>query len=273
MIINPYSFFNPIYLSPALWLDGSDASTLYDATTGGSLVAADGAIARWEDKSGNARHATQGTLASRPLRKTAIANGRDVVRFDGSNDFFSIPSSTAYFKFLHDGTESSVFMVVKSGTAANPDDAYALLANNGTSATQIGVGIFYDDRASETRNNAYVASITRGVISSFVADCLSQNVWTPNQFASVYTRFSGSAAAADRIITRINGGTELKTNVDTNAVSTANATSDMIIGAANGAAVLPTLGDISEILIYPTAISNTERQSVETYLNNKWAIY
>jgi hypothetical protein len=62
------------------WYDASDASTLYDATSGGSLVAADGAVARWEDKSGNARHATQATSGDRPLRKAAVYGGRDTLR-------------------------------------------------------------------------------------------------------------------------------------------------------------------------------------------------
>lgn len=66
--------------------DFSNAATLYDATSGGSLVAADGGIARAEDVSGNARHMTQGTAANRPLRKLASQNGMDAALFDGSND-------------------------------------------------------------------------------------------------------------------------------------------------------------------------------------------
>jgi hypothetical protein len=89
VIINSHNFtsaWTPANLSPAIWLDASDASTLYDSTSGGSLVAADGTIARWEDKSGNSRHFTQATSGRRPLRKTAVQNARDIVRFDGSDD-------------------------------------------------------------------------------------------------------------------------------------------------------------------------------------------
>lgn len=63
-----------------VWLDGTDSSTMYDATTGGSLVALNGAVARWEDKSGNARHATQSTANNRPLRKASY------LEFDGTDD-------------------------------------------------------------------------------------------------------------------------------------------------------------------------------------------
>jgi len=72
-----------------LALDASIPSSLYDATSGGSLVAADGAVARWEDQSGNARHATQGTSGNRPLRRVAPVGGLDAVEFDGSDDRLS----------------------------------------------------------------------------------------------------------------------------------------------------------------------------------------
>lgn len=77
-----------------LWLDGSDASTLYDATSGGSLVSENGAIARWEDKSGNANHATQATSGYRPLR---VSGG---VRFDGSDDRMGLASSLTATNYL-----------------------------------------------------------------------------------------------------------------------------------------------------------------------------
>jgi hypothetical protein len=73
--------FNPLSLSPALWLDGADATTLYDAPSGGALVAPLGVVARWEDKSGNGKHATQATAALRPTRTTA-ANGLGGVKFN-----------------------------------------------------------------------------------------------------------------------------------------------------------------------------------------------
>lgn len=68
-----------------LAFNASLASSLYDTNSGGSLVAADGEIGRWEDQSGGARHATQ-TSTARPLRKIGAINGHDAVRFDGVND-------------------------------------------------------------------------------------------------------------------------------------------------------------------------------------------
>jgi len=76
--------FTPLDLVPSLWLDGADASTMYDAITGGSLVAPDGAVYRWEDKSGENNHATRDVNAQ-PLRKSSYVNGRDAVLFDDSS--------------------------------------------------------------------------------------------------------------------------------------------------------------------------------------------
>ena len=63
--------------------------TLYDATTGGSLVGAGGSIARAEDVSGNGNHATQATSGDRPTRQVAARNGLDAARFDGSSDYLN----------------------------------------------------------------------------------------------------------------------------------------------------------------------------------------
>lgn len=69
--------------------DFSNPASLYDATSGGSLVASGAAIARAEDQSGNAAHMTQATAANRPLRIVAAQNGLDAARFDGSNDYMT----------------------------------------------------------------------------------------------------------------------------------------------------------------------------------------
>lgn len=69
--------------------DFSNPANLYDATSGGSLVAADGAIARANDVSGGSGHITQSNSTYRPLRKVAALNGMDVARFDGSNDYMT----------------------------------------------------------------------------------------------------------------------------------------------------------------------------------------
>jgi len=65
--------FSPLELSPALWLDASDASTISD--TGG-------AVDTWADKSGNGNDVTQSTEADKPTTGTRTLNGLNVLDFD-----------------------------------------------------------------------------------------------------------------------------------------------------------------------------------------------
>lgn len=69
--------------------DFSRPASLYDATSGGSLVASGAAIARAEDQSGNGAHMTQSSSTLRPLRIVAAQRGLDAARFDGSDDYMT----------------------------------------------------------------------------------------------------------------------------------------------------------------------------------------
>lgn len=108
----------------ALALDASIPSSLYDATSGGSLVAADGTVARWEDQSGNARHATQATGSLRPLRKVAVTNGGDAIRFDGSDDYMShgatagSDTATIFVAGVRRATQTSFRVLLTYGSSA-----------------------------------------------------------------------------------------------------------------------------------------------------------
>lgn len=242
-----------------LWLDASDASTLYDATSGGSLVAADGAVARWEDKSGNARHATQGTSANRPARKTAIQGGKDVLRFDGSNDFLSLPSSTATFKFLH-SSDHTIFVVFE-----NTNDSYAALVSTSTGSSLSAGALLYAE------SNTVVNQVYRNVDGSFVITNASGQNFLPLGFTVLsLVAKPTDGTAANRSAIRKNGGSPVANNSDTAAVNTGNATSDLRIGAADGAGFVN--GDIAEVIIYDTALSDADREAVENYLLAKWGI-
>lgn len=83
----------------ALWLDGSRWDTLFTTDTGSTNVTTNGgAIGRWEDLSGNARHALQATAGSRPTWNSPN-NGRiglGAVAFNGSQ-WLGIASPNANF--------------------------------------------------------------------------------------------------------------------------------------------------------------------------------
>jgi len=103
----PFGGFNPISIyGLQLWLDATKG--LFDATSGGNPVTADGSsVARWEDQSGSGYHVTQSTSANRPVLKTGIRNSKNAIRFDGSGDKMVSPSIPQ-----NDSSGLSVFVVM-----------------------------------------------------------------------------------------------------------------------------------------------------------------
>jgi len=125
-----------------LALDASIATSLYDATSGGSLVAADGAVARWEDQSGNARHMTQATSGNSPLRRVAGLNSQPALDFDGTDD--RLECGTVDIASLYDGAGTSIFlMAILSQRAAKAQNT---LFSSGVSATnRVNMHASYDN--------------------------------------------------------------------------------------------------------------------------------
>jgi hypothetical protein len=72
--------FNPASLAPELWLDTSDGGTMFDASTGGSVVSSGGYVGRIADKSAFARNYIQAASGSRPQFLTG-----DGLQFDGTS--------------------------------------------------------------------------------------------------------------------------------------------------------------------------------------------
>lgn len=79
-IINSHNFggtWTPANTTTHLWLDAADDATIYDAASGGTLLSGSGDVGRIEDKSGNARHATQATSGNRPSLSGGVISFAD----------------------------------------------------------------------------------------------------------------------------------------------------------------------------------------------------
>ncbi len=252
--------WNPSMIQAALWLDAADTATIF---TSGSEVT------QINDKSGNSRNFT-GTSGSRPSTGVETQNGKNVLSLDG--DFLTSSSAASTWKFLHDSTGSSVFSVVTFGTSSNPDTAFILLGSSGAATANIGLSMFYDDRLSLSRNNAFVLFVNRGLAGTTAASNVSLDVATPNS-ARIITALTDPAngTAANRSIVRIDAGPELKNSTATDALSTADPTFTLQIGSGGNGA-LPFTGKLAEIIIVSGIVSAANRERIEGYLAHKWGL-
>jgi hypothetical protein len=270
-------------------LDKGSGTTVADSTTNanaGTITGAvwdnsepftepidDGTAVRlWSDQSGNGYDATQGGSAARPTYIASGLNGLPVVRFDGTDDRLSIPSSTATFKFLHSDV-STVFMVMKAGIVADPNAVYIILSNGTSSNNVNSYEIWWDDRASASRNNSIRHIVARSVptVAAVVASTIN-NYFSANTYGILsVVSDPANATAAERSAIRLNGGFEQKINTQTATPDTGDAFGNLTIGCPPlGAGGFN--GDIAEIIVYNRALNTSELAQVHRYLSRKWGI-
>jgi hypothetical protein len=254
--------FSPLDLSPALWLDAADTSTITESS---------GSVSQWTNK-GSLGNVTQGTGANQPTTGSATQNGLNVLTFDGGDRLAG--GTVANWKFLHDGTKWICAAAVRAGTGSNPNAAYALFATNGGYGQigDTGVAFWFDDRTGASRNNAIVLFASNNS-ASYQHDNSQIDVWNPNAF-TVVSAFAdlGNATAANRSEVFINNGSAIKNNVSTGAVSASNPTQAIGIGGTSSAS-FRWVGQIGELVIVSGAnATETNRQLLRDYLTAKWGV-
>lgn len=208
-----------------LWLDASQITGLSNGDP----------VAQWDDRSGNANHATQGTAAKRPTYQSAAMNGRPAVVFDGVDDYLKATNTAT-------GGDLTIFAVATIS---------AYLITN-----QIVLRYIFGDpgrmglRVSNNNDLAFWGG-TDGVGGGDVA------LNTP--FVATASRASTAATAA------LNG--------DKYTGTITNAPPDTPYAIGGDVAVSQFLaGSISEVIVYNRALSDAERKRVERYLGSKYGI-
>jgi hypothetical protein len=249
-----WASFNPSSISGLqLWLDSSDPATLYQDTGGVIPAFNDGdPVALWKDKSGNARDASQTTSTQRPLLKKAIQNSKNILRFDGSNDYFGLPAGNY-------GDSLTCFIVYKWTAASTPGNAGYLYAFAGSVSPKQKLNVMYMNSSQPTyyfgerTNTAYLGNTSKDVY--FV------NTTT---FASPY--------AAANLATYDNG---ISLSISSfGSIGSGGATNDNVIGADKITSGIQTFtGDMAEIIVYNSVLTTAQRQQVEQYLNQKWGVF
>lgn len=257
----------------AAWYDASDALTLYDATSGGSLSATDGTVARWQDKSGNARHFTS---SAGPTNKAAIQNGMRGLLFDGSSHFMSVPGSASTMTFLHDG-DSTIFIVMKSLLNSSANRAIIDTVCDGGLSNGNRTGFFlalrYDFGSSTPYDKAQTLIASGGLSQA--------NIYTgdnsyPRSTTALMSVVSdpGASNSGDRAKFYSNGTFQSSTVAEAgSSVPSGASAHDVTLCATSGSNGRIFLNAyVHEVVMYSTALNGTQRAQIEAYLMAKWGI-
>jgi hypothetical protein len=227
-----------------LWLDATTG--LYDATSGGNTVTTDGAsIARWEDQSGNGYHVRQTTANNQPVLKTNQQNGLNIVRFDGSNDFLSSANNFS----VTGGSNRTVFIVFNRDTSQNKS-----IVSWGVNSA--GQAVLFTQEFFLRFNSTIKGYTNQGANGAW---SLWATVGAGSTLGDYHAYFNG-------------GGITTPTSTTNNSNALNTGSSPIYIAKTSYGADYAD-GDMAEVLIYNSALSNADREAVRDYLNAKWAVY
>jgi hypothetical protein len=232
----------------ALWLDAT--AGLYDATTGGAAVTANGAyIARWEDRSGNARHFSQATVNSRPTLATAGLNSKATLYFDGTDDFLDATYSRPY-------AAQTLFLVVRVDLA------------------KAQIGIFAESQAAASDQSLYLPAVAGPTSIGSTTDGSATR-----RSASAYTLatyYIATFTHSGTTIANYLNGVAAVAEADTFPGGTYNVARARLGGRinSNGTNVsgVNLQGSIGEVIAYDRLLTTSERDTVHAYLSTKWGI-
>lgn len=218
------------------WLVADDV-----AQTDGSNVAS------WPDRvAGGAT--TQATSGLQPTLQTAELNGHAVVRFDGTDDWMSTPSTALT-------SDLTVIAICKFATATPTRGPVGLDGSGGR------VFIMrYDFPASVPTATLVSYNSTTGTVND------GQAPYTPTDWNVITGVRSANASQ-----TFVNGTSAAATTGTAGLVGRSGSFS-IAVGRADtfGATYLP--GDIAEVLVYNHALDATERAVVHTYIQDTYGI-
>lgn len=198
--------------------------------------------------SGNGRNAVQATGANQPDIVTGSLNGRQVRRFNGTTDFMQVAHASA----LNIQLGGSVFYVIKKSAGFR-----VMQKGNGLGNTTLDW--FCDESTNLSAAGCFTTSYTA-----------NENI--PIIHAGIYgSRIAHWKNGVKQTPINVTNGTIVSGELLPNLAGVSNS-DPLEIGRRNSGTTGIMTGDIAEILVFPTALSDVNRQKVERYLSGKYAI-
>jgi hypothetical protein len=222
----------------SLWLDGADATTF--TFSSGTRVS------QWNDKSANGYHFVQATGAAQPDRNVT-QNGKTAVKM-------AVSGSTYFMTNTSLGDWSASAFTVFSVIDFNAGNFTATIGRNSTAALAMG--------SNSASANFAISRIGQATSSS--------NLTPTGSNADVAVYKSAGISSGSISLDFYKNGTAGSGALTLTSLGSGNKN---IIGGSVDTAVTDRFGDdgyICEILLYPSQLSDLDRNSVESYLKNKW---
>jgi len=228
-------------------LTAAQISNIYTNTQTSNVVL-------WKDKSGNGNNGTSIGNAESTVWSSNGMGGYPAIAFDGATGSFSgtIASNT--------GSTLSMFAVafMNLGTSVNVYPRIISLAASGSQDWNLPTSTFLG------RNGG--GGVTQSVVTYRNGSVISYQpitYGTPFAASSVYTGSSNTTYANGTTA----GAGASSGNFNYNVYNIGR-----IAGGAGFNTDSTLLGSVSEVLVYNTALTDSQRQSVENYLMSKWGI-
>jgi hypothetical protein len=237
----------------SLWLDASDTST---------ITSSSGAVSNWLDKSTNAYNFAQSTSTYKPTTGTRTINSKNVIDFDGTNDFLESTAASSVWKYLHNTATTWFVVGILDNSSAN-----VWFGDQAGSTSRIGVYAY-------NTGTTFLAACDRGVSASGVYSGATTDTYSTSPVYVTYKSDPTNATAANRIKIAKNAGSFQGSNTATAAASSSDPENTMFLGTLYDTGTYgPFLnGVIGEIIFYPSLLSAGDITSVQGYLAAKWGI-
>lgn len=244
--VGSWQGFTPLSLGPAMWFDASDTATITSSA---------GLVSQWDDKSGNARHATQATSSLQPTTGSQTQNGLNVLSF--TNHKLQV-SYTLNFNTV---TVCAVALKAAAGAGSQTYSRVVGAWNTGDNAVYTGEfnttnGYLFIYYTSATYNGFNPAANSYRNGASVATHLYVYNT------ASISTLVMGGGS----VRFRHNG----KDALGTTSTTAMNA-NQFVIGNAPFIADGALNGWIAEVVVIPRTINSVEIGLLEDYLKAKWA--
>lgn len=269
--------FDPLTLSPVLWLDANDASTLFqDDGYTTPATANNDPVGGWKDKSGNLNHVSQSVGGQRPLLKTSVLNSKNIVQWDGVDDIMAAASAASLD--LTTGVDLVIVLNILGDSGSNHADTNAamIIKEASSSSGQAVYGMGNLSPAAAGHSQPYLGlKLSSPSFGWATAQSVSSdppvplyNTWHLQDFG-----YDSTAGAGLNLVVWFDGA---QYSVGGTLTGTINITTGHLsIGGYNGSFSSDSFmnGKIAELFVFSNKLSNTDRTNLSAYLNSKWSIY